>query len=112
MGTAVGTNGGWPASIFNFGFDNAIADGPGSRDNLGTFAWNHDHFKESPDGSFVIGASQTTKFNAHLYNMLSLSQQGGVHLYSLVESLPASIVGDEVQARPSGSSNDWDWTLP
>ena len=35
MGTSAGPNAGWPVSIFNFGFDNAIADAPGSRFNLG-----------------------------------------------------------------------------
>ena len=59
-GDGAGQNAGWPMSIFNFRFDTAIADGPGSRYNLGPAAWNHEHFQESPDGSFVIGVSQTT----------------------------------------------------
>jgi hypothetical protein len=101
-----------PASIFNFGFDNAIAAGPGSRDNLGTFAWDHEHFQQSPDGSFVIGASKTAVYNSHLYNMLNLFEQGGVDHYSTVESLLATVIGDHVHAVPDGVSDDWDWTLP
>jgi hypothetical protein len=99
-------------SIFNFGFDNGIADGPGSRFNLGLAAWNHTHFKASPDGSFLIAVAQSSTYNASLYNMLSLSKRGATDSYSVAETLAASIVGDEVQARPSGTSNDWDWTLP
>lgn len=112
MGTSTSPNGGWPMSIFNFGFDNAIADGPGSRYNLGLAAWAHTHFKASPDGSFVIGATLSGTYNASLYDMLSLSKRGATDSYSIAETLAASIVGDEVQARPSGNSNDWDWTLP
>ena len=55
-----------PVSIFNFGFDSAIADGPGSRHNLGTATWNHNHFKVSPDGSYLIAVAQSATFNASL----------------------------------------------
>jgi hypothetical protein len=112
MGTATAANSGVPVSIFNFGFDNAIADGPGSRHNLGTAAWNHTHFKVSPDGSFVIAVAQGATFNASLFDMLSLSRRGVTDSYSITETLSASITGDEVHAVPSGSSDDWTWTLP
>ena len=111
-GTGRGPNTGWPASIFNFGFDSAIADGPGSRHNLGLAAWNHGHFKASQDGSLVIAVAQSTTFNASLFDMLSLSRRGVTDSYTITESLSASIVGDEVHAVPSGSSDDWTWTLP
>ena len=112
MGTATAANGGVPVSIFNFGFDTAIADGPGSRHNLGTAAWHHGHFKVSPDGSFVIAVAQSNTFNASLFDMLSLSRRGVTDSYTITETLSASIAGDEVHAVPSGSSNDWTWTLP
>ena len=99
-------------SIFNFGFDNAIADGPGSRYNLGTAAWNHTHFQVSSDGSYLIGVAQSNNLNANLYDMLGLAQRPPMHSYTVAETLSASIVGDEIQAQPSGNSNDWVWTLP
>jgi len=112
MGPAAGPNTGWPASIFNFGFDTAIADGPGSRHNLGLAAWNHGQFKASQDGSLVIAVAQSNTFNASLFDMLSLSRRGVTDSYTITESLAASVVGDEVHAVPSGSSDDWTWTLP
>jgi hypothetical protein len=112
MGPAAGVNTGWPTTIFNFGFDGAIADGPGSRHNLGLAAWNHNHFKVSPDGSFLIAVAQSGSFNASLFDMLSLSRRGVTDSYTLTETLSASILGDEVHAVPSGSSDDWTWTLP
>jgi hypothetical protein len=112
LGTATGVNEIQPASIFNFGFDNAIAAGPGGRYNLGVFAWDHEHFQQSPDGSFVIGASRTAAYNSHLYNMLNLSEQGGVDHYSIDESLAADVTGDHVHAVPDGASDPWNWTLP
>jgi hypothetical protein len=121
LGTAsgMGVNDVQPASIFNFGFDNAIAAGPGSRYNLGVFAWHHEHFHESPDGSFVIGASRTTAYHSHLYNMLDLAEQGGVDHYGVAETLDADVVGNHVHAvpvpimgNPNPPSDPWDWALP
>jgi hypothetical protein len=112
MGTSAGPNAGWPVSIFNFGFDNAIADAPGSRYNLGAAAWNHNHFRVSPDGSYLIAVAQGSSVHANLYDMLALAQRPPMHSYSIAETLSAGIVGDEIQAQPSGNSNDWVWTLP
>ena len=66
----------------------------------------------SPDGSYLIGVAEGVNFNANLYDMLGLAQRPPMHSYSLTESLSASVVGDEIQAQPSGNSNDWVWTLP
>jgi hypothetical protein len=66
----------------------------------------------SPDGSFLIAVAQSGSFNASLFDMLSLSRRGVTDSYSLAETLSASIAGDEVHAVPSGSSDDWTWTLP
>jgi hypothetical protein len=112
LGTATMANGGSPMSIFNFGFADEIADAPGSRLNMGAAAWNTDHVKVSPDGSYLIGVAQSMTMNANLYNMLDLAHRPPADSYTIAETLSASVVGDEIQAQPSGNSNDWTWTLP
>jgi hypothetical protein len=114
IGAAVAAGGPWPASIFNLGFDGSIADAPGSRLNMGTAAWKDSHFKVSPDGSFLIGVSLNGNHRANLYDMLDLAQRPPGDNYSLAESLAAEIEpgGNVVKATPSGSSDDWEWTLP
>jgi hypothetical protein len=116
MGPAAAMNAGWPVTIFNFGFDNAIADAPGSRHNLGTAAWNHGQFKVSSDGSMLIAVAQGMNFNANLFDMLNLAQRPPMHSYSLTQALTAEIVTDEaedheIKAR-SSNTNHWTWTLP
>jgi hypothetical protein len=111
MGPAAAQNAGWPMSIFNFGFDNVIADAPGSRFNLGTAAWNHNHFQASIDGSYVIAVAEGSDFSAGLWNMLDLARIGAHHTYLLTGTLSASVALEQVHVIPS-TSNDWYWTLP
>ena len=48
----------------------------------------------------------------HRKAVAEVSRRGVTDSYSITETLSASIVGDEVHAVPSGSSDDWTWTLP